>query len=88
MWDQQGQHMTIVAILNNDAQGLYNKPNYFYEHGRCYTFRPKEEHHELPPGSQYGYKFMLNYKYRPIQFANGTTEDFKRKVTYLSLKSI
>jgi len=68
--DKQGEHMSIVASLNNDVQALYYSVNYFYEQGRCYTFRPKEDHMSLPPGSQYGYKFWLNYKYRPIQYSN------------------
>ena len=66
--DQVSRHMSIVASLNNDAKALSNNVNYFYEHGRCYTFRPKEDHVGLPPGSQYGYRFWLNYKYRPIQY--------------------
>jgi len=39
---------------------------YYYEHGRCYTFRPGAGHLP-PPGSQYGLKFIMNYKYFPIQ---------------------
>merc|ERR1712013_96364 len=68
--NEQGHHMSIVASLNKDAKALENSVNYFYEHGRCYTFKPKQPNIGLPPGSLYGYKFWLNYKYRPIQFSN------------------
>jgi hypothetical protein len=58
--DQMNRHMSIVASLNNNAKALSNTVNYFYEHGRCYTFRPKEDHSGLPPGSQYTFYHLFH----------------------------
>jgi len=56
---------TIVGFLNQNSSALAHEYGYYYEHGRCYTFRPLPGHLP-PPGSQYGLKFVMNYKYFPI----------------------
>ena len=72
--------------------------SYYYEHGRCYTFRPGPGHFP-PPGSQYinffelfailyfwyifptryGLKFIMNYKYFPIQNSEKSEGNFSDK---------
>ena len=35
----ENDDMTIVVSLNNDATAITSSYGFFYEHGRCYTFR-------------------------------------------------
>lgn len=52
-----------VATLNGRTDILTFNYTFFYEYGRCYTFRPNGNV-TMPPGSHYGYKFQF-YKYAP-----------------------
>lgn len=50
-----------LASLNERSDTVTFNHSFFYEYGRCYTFKPKVGVRP-PPGSHYGYRFLF-YKY-------------------------
>lgn len=64
------------ATLNGLTNIMSYNTSFFYEYGRCYTFRPNEDV-TVPPGSLYGYRFQF---YRTLQ--PGNPKFYKPKKIY------
>ena len=55
----------IYASLNNSTNGTTYTEAFYYDHGRCYTFKPNKGIYP-PPGKLHGYNFLF-YKVSAVE---------------------